>query len=281
MLFTDVNKTEITKAFTKFFKQERTWVYEDKRTEKVSYQPPTYNKAIGRLSSFSAYVIEIYDLLMFPNIWTKRKVKRKKYNTNPEEFPPELFESVINVINEENGKTVMSGKPRNLYYEWQKEAYIFGLLTGGRRDVVAYATWDSIKFKGDVPSKFKIEKYKENRQNNIELDKHKFYWTQNISPQLKDFLVKKGLYEKIGSSDYIIAPEEQSRENAVKKYSLTDGFSHFSKMATGRVYNFKQLRKTNFTAKVNDYINGLISELDVEHKHISTTKKYYYDKMAG
>ena|GEM_PF-5482822 len=280
MLFTDINDNTISDAYCEFLKIDTNWNFKGEIVHKDAYQPPTFNKAVGRMSSFSSAIIDLCKLVGFPNMWSKFKVSRIQYGTNPEQFPPSKFADLINKINKENGWSDVK-KRRNLYYPFLKDAYLFGLITGGRRDVVAYATFKNVQIEDGVVTSIKVEKYKENRQKGLHLldPQYRHYWTIKMNPKLLEFLTERGLFDNIDSDEFIIAPEEPSRE-LIKRYGLTNGFTHFSKLATGRKYKFCQLRKTNFTAQVNDYLSGLIKELNVEHRNIKTTLKHYVDKRA-
>ena len=279
MMISEMDNNTITNIIVDFFKKENEWVYKGKLNHKCKFSPPYYNKAVGRLSCFLKKIID-WERLDMNNPFDEDFVKRKKYNINPVEFPQKYFQKLLNIITEDNGWTVMSGKRRNLYYDWLKEAYIFGLLTGGRRDVVALTTWDSVIFdeETDEPILLKVEKMKDNKQKEIDEDKYKYYWEIEIDADLKDFLLKKGLNQKRGSSEYIIAPLEPSRENVVKHSGLSNAFSHFSKLATGKKYLFKQMRKTNFTANTLKFLKGETDKLNTEHSSAKTTLRYYVDR---
>ncbi len=237
-----------------------------------------FDKAVGRLFSFSKYIIEMYELNK-ANYFTPQKIKRSPTShKKPIMFPVEEFAPLLKIITKENGWGVFSGQNRNWYKPWLKDAFIMGIFLGGRRESVATIKWSDVIWKNNLPIRLEYENLKVNRHAQIEKVEDKKFEGENITGEFEKYLIQLGLNEKRGSNEFIIAPNETSRKNVIKHCSV--GFSHFySKLNTGKKYQFKQLRKTNFTLKK---LEADLAGVEMKNVHANpiTTKRHYIDPVA-
>ena len=265
MCFTDINFELAKRVANKFKELYGFGVY--------------YDKAIGRLCWFSQFIIDLKELNKV-NYFKPNKIKRSPTSyAEPEMFPIEEFAPLLKVITKENGwQRWYDGSNKCWYKPWLKDAFITGVFMAGRRENVALLKWSDVIWKNDMPIMFKYENLKVNKQKNITNPADKKYDTEDIAGEFEQYLIQKGLYEKRFSDEYVVAPEVKSRQIIMRHCTI--GFPHFySLLGTGKEYNFKQLRKTNFTLKqIEADLNG--TEMKKVHASRKTTEKHYLDRTA-
>jgi hypothetical protein len=278
MQYTHINLVLAQKVET-FFKTDCYWINsKGEKTHKVAYKAKTFDKAIGRCFYFCKKIIKDC-CLQIPNYFDKDWIKRSsRSHKKPIMFPIEEFAPLLSVITYKNGWKVSSdGKNRNWYKPWLQDAIIAGVFMAGRRESVATIRWSDIVWEKKIPVMLEYENLKVNRKEKITEQQHKKYDNEVITGEFEKYLIQKGMYDKINSDEYIVAPEEKSRQKVMKV--CTVGFPHFyGQLKTGKRYLFKHLRKTNFTLKqLEANLKG--EEMKKVHANKKTTINHYIDPV--
>ncbi len=217
MQFTQINNT-LAEKIAEFFRTDCYWVNsKGKEIHKVAYKAKTFDKAIGRCYYFCKKIIKD-SCLQIPNFFDKDRIKRSgKSHKKPVMFPIEEFAPLLSIITHENGWKVGSdGKNRNWYKPWLQDAFIAGVFMAGRRESVATIRWSDIVWEKKIPVMLEYENLKVNRKEKITEHGDKKFDNEIITGEFEKYLVQKGMYEKINSDEYIVAPEEKSRKKVLE-----------------------------------------------------------------
>jgi hypothetical protein len=173
------------------------------------------------------------------------------------------------------GKTV--SKSKNFYRQWLYEGLWLSLLLGGRGDDITDFKWNEIHTRTENGNSLYW----------IELFDHKYYAAQGVEKnnfipvykQTYDILLSLGLKEKIGTEEYVIAPEFQNRKRM--KRILGESFRWYWREVAG--YNpqvkYKSLRSTFITLATN--LAGEQYQLIQKHTKSDITRKHYFDKSVA
>ncbi len=196
------------------------------------------------------------------------------------------FKDMIALITPENGKGLDSwicgktGKPKskfkNFYRDWLPDGFWLSLLLGGRGDDMVDFKWNEIKHRKteDGHDFYHIElfNHKHFRGNNEEKEDFIVAYKQTY-----EILLRLGLKDKIGTDQYVIAPEVENRKRI--KRILEDSFRFFWRLKTGSKENdvkFKTLRSTYIT--ISENLAGSQSEMIRRHTKTDTTRKHYFNR---
>lgn len=208
-----------------------------------NYAPKTYNKYIGTMRVFIAFLIEEFDFrIKNPFKGFKRLRSEKKINT----IDKVEFHALLKIIDFEHGiETLSTGEKKNHYKPWLKNALLLALLTGRRREELVKMKFNGIIENADKePVSICIEDFKVNRSNDLSAKESvKLIYVPVISP-LKNFLYTLEYYQYKETDKYILAPEERMERRTIMDF-ISKSFNHYYKqLKTGKSLKFSDLRKT-------------------------------------
>ena len=162
----------------------------------------------------------------------------------------EEFEKLLKLITYENGESLDKKKKRNYYKEWLIPAFRLAIETGLRREELVKLKWSDLLLIDNGTLVFRIANLKVNRimrrgneRNNSDGSNGKYINHVPVTKSLKILLNGLGYLKKKDSDSYII---ERPVNTDVKfmMNGMSQGFSHFIKLATDRKIKFSDLRKT-------------------------------------
>lgn len=197
------------------------------------------------------------------------------------------FSEMMKLVTEENGKGreqwkdsktgKMISKSKNYYRDWLREGLWLSLLLGGRGDDIIDFKWNEVHVRKDENEKLYW----------IELFDHKYFLSQGVErhnfipvyKQTYDMLVDLGLNEKIGTDEFVIAPQETNRSRM--KRILGESFRWYWREVAKFNPNvkYKSLRSTFITLATN--LAGDQYQLIQKHTKADITRKHYYDKSVA
>lgn len=256
------------------------WVSEVKKTYNSPYTQNHY----------------LNDLSVFLNWCTRRgatgisnyldHVERAKTKGDTTTVSIDDFKNMLQLITVQNGKSSESWidsktgkeqtKTKNHYREWLNSGFFLSLLLGGRGDDIADFKWNEVKTKTNKHGK---------KLYWIELFDHKYYRKYKVEKydhitvykQTYSILQSIGLDNKIGTSEYVIAPEIDKRSRVLR--IMSESFRHYWRLYIGHhdsKISFKSLRSTNMT--ISSIVAGPNSDLIKKHTKSDTTRKHYIEK---
>lgn len=247
-------------------------IFHDYLKEVKKYSNRTYNNNMGNLRRFVTWSIKRCNFTMlnpFENI-TRLVVAR-----NNEIIEQDEFKDLLALVKPENGVQISSnGIRRMMYKNWMKDAFIFALETGLRREeYMTIRFCDIIEGKDGTPSFIKIENYKVNRQKGIEEEASKQFKIVPVTIDLKKLIQDKDYNDKKKSEQFLLGSDEKSsRSTLIDKVSKA--FTHFWKQTKHeRDISLKHLRKTYLTALANHF--GDHANLISDHASMTVLKKHY------
>lgn len=221
------------------------------------YKAETYNGYMDGCKHFFNYLINVkkYDIVNpFENVKSRYVVKKVEIITEEE------FDSLINAVVPENGMRQISGRDRNLYFEWLIPALKLARLTGARREELMILKWEHV---GD--NYITVPNIKVNRSKKVE--EHSFV---PITQDLAELLLQ------LKGDGYLIAPEYSNR--ATLTNYLTTCFSHFwEKAGYDKTKSFKYLRKTYIT-RIRFLLGDKAKALN-NHSDDEIQRQHYIDQQ--
>ncbi|MDP1881021.1 MAG: phage integrase SAM-like domain-containing protein [Parachlamydiaceae bacterium] len=242
-----------------------------------NYAPKTYNKYIGTMRVFIAFLIEEFDFRMKnPFKGFKRLRSEKKINT----IDKAEFHDLLKIITPDNGiETLSTGEKKNHYKPWLKGALLLALLTGRRREELV-----KMKFKGIIedankePISICIEDFKVNRSNDLSAKESiKVIYVPVISP-LKNLLYTLEYYKYKETDKYILAPEEKMERRTIMDF-ISKSFTHYYKqLKTGKKLQFYDLRKTYISHLYAKH--GEKARIITKHSSEDVMMNHYIDKKV-
>lgn len=203
----------------------------------------------------------------------KIKVTKKKIESVTEEE----FYGVLNAIDNATPYEQLNDKKRtvkNRYRTYLKDAFKLAVMTGLRREELVTLRWSDLfvsKKTGGLMFACRNLKVERQKQADYELKYVPIY------PQLMDFLIELGYEDKVGTDDYIIAPERSCNENTMM-VQLTKSWTHYFKQVFPDRPNkpLKHLRKT-YLSYLNVEVGDKISDYS-SHSGIKVLEDHYLDK---
>ena len=231
----------------------------------------------------------ISDIRTFLN-WCKDKAEGKvrKRKNQPKKGDKTVttikdFEKMTSLITPENGmgidgyRTLKSGekvqKKKNYYRSWLKDTFWLSLLLGGRGDEITNFTWNEIKRK-EYDGSFVYW---------IELEDHKVEDADdNIIPiydKTYEILKGLGLEEKIGSNEYVVAPEIEKR--STMRNFLGKAWKWYWQDVAKLDPNikWKSLRSTNIT--LSNILTGDKAKYFKKHTQADTERIHYMNAQVA
>ncbi|MEM7550862.1 MAG: site-specific integrase [Bacteroidota bacterium] len=241
-----------------------------KHINELGLSASTYNNHMECLKNFIDWGIAEYDIKMKNPF---KKVVRKPVVVEPSVITEVELEKLLKSISSENGwEWVGNGKYRQRqqrYKDWIKPSFYFLLLSGLRRGDLQELKWSDIRHDQNyigVPN---------NKVNN-RLNTRAYRINVFISRDLALLLDKMGMDDKIGSDEYMFAPEVKSRKNTFAK-GLSKAFTHFWKVSNGRkgvsLHNLRDTHITRVLTKFGEKTLDSRNSKEVAYKH-------YVDKMC-
>ncbi len=244
--------------------------------EKEKYSNRTFNRHFSYYTAFLKWFSEEY----YPvKSWFKRYTP-KPVNDNPQAISKEEFEGLLKIITAENGiQTYESGVKgeRNFYRPYLIHAFQLGLHTGLRREGLIKMKFDDIVEYPDGSGYIKVENYKVNNIQKRKTAEDKKYVYVPLTKSLRKLL--SGIeYEKfIGTENYVLAPEIESKRNKVMADLLSRAFAHYYKqLNTEKHLSFKSLRKTYITSLSLHMRSS--ARLLTDHTTDAVIERHYSDK---
>jgi len=238
---------------------------------KMKYANKTYNKAIALHRQFINWLITKRDYQMtnaFNNVIRKKVIVNKTIITYDE------FNALLKVIKPENGYQVFSsGKGKDRYKNWLKNALRLALFTGLRREEFMSLRFSNISYdEDDKPQFIVVENFKVNRINGDDGETGQKKYVP-ITSDLLEVLNSLEIEKYKGSDNYLLGNQEKSLRATLIDY-ISKAFHHFWKQ-TGieKPVQLKSLRKTYLTALVIQY--GDKAPIISNHSGIEVLKNHY------
>lgn len=257
--------------------------FHDHLLETLKLENKTYNNKIALLSAFTTHVIKQFGLV-YQNPFLG--VPDRVVNVKNESVRESEFEKLLEIVTPENGiqmkviKTLKNPKKVNMYRPWLKQAYKFGLFTGGRSEDIVLLVWSDILLTPEgVFDTIKVVDHKiDSANNNLTSEKDRFYKYFAITKELGELLNEMGYDLYKCTNKYIIASEENVSRSFVSKI-ISESFSHYYKqLNTGKQVSFKHLRKAFMTKALEQF--GEASVALTNHSSVSMTLKRYHDRAV-
>lgn len=216
-------------------------------------------------------------------------IERKVTTNNVTVVEPHEFEAMMKLVTLENGLEIetwtdaqsgeVKSKKRQNFREWIPDALWLSLLLGGRGDDITEFKWEDLKSrtnkKGEVLYWIELFDFKFYRQHGEE---QKIYIP--VFNKTFQILEKLGLKDKIGTSEFVIAPEIENRDSV--KRQMSRAFRWYWRSYTGTNDNkvtFKTLRKTFIT--IASIITGDQFKMVQKHTNTETTSQHYLEKSLA
>jgi len=257
--------------------------FHDHLLETLKLENKTYNNKIALLSAFTTHVIKQFGFdYQNPFLGVPDRV----VNVKNESVRENEFERLLEIVTPENGvqmkviKTLKNPKKVNWYRPWLKQAFKFGLFTGGRSEDIVLPVWSDIMLTPEGAfDTIKVVDHKiDSANSHLTSEKDRFYKYFAITKELGELLKEMGYDLYKGTNKYIIAPEENVSRSFVAKV-ISESFSHYYKqLNTGKQVSFKHLRKAYHTAALQEY--GEASTALTGHANVNMTQKRYHDKKV-
>lgn len=170
------------------------------------------------------------------------------------------------------------GHRKNMYRDYLKDAFKLLLFTGGRLEEIINLKWSNIyqiEFQDKLYYKFIYSDLKVNRIQKKSTEKQK---STIIHADLLDFLISKGLNDKIGKDEYIVYPDRtRNIKNLIDQ--LSKSFTYYRDLAGLRKdISIKHLRKTYIT-----WINSMYNDrtfLLTGHSNNDIVKNHYVNSAV-
>jgi len=236
----------------------------------------SYNRAMTELTSLYNYYIQEGFITKNPF----KSIPRKQVKPNIETITEEEYKSLLEIIQKpELGKLILStGKVKNMYKPWMKDAVEFGMLTGRRNEEIVQMKWNNIEYKkGDMFSIRAID-FKVSRQKGLEENNLKPI-NVPIIDELRDLLYRMGYEKYKGSDKYILAPEETMKRETINKF-MSHSFPHYYKqLGTGRDLSYKCLRKT-YISMLSAFMGIDNARLITKHSSTQVMQEHYVDEKV-
>lgn len=243
----------------------------------------TYNNKMAILSGFTTHIITRFK---FDYLNPFLGVPSRIVNIKVESVHENEFERLLEIITPENGilmkkiSTIQNPKKVNMYRPWLKDAFKFGLFTGGRSEDIVLPKWNDIQLTAEGHfDTIKVVDHKiDSANSHLTSEKDRFYKYFAITKELGQLLTSMGYEIYKGTDKYIIAPEDNVSRSFVSKL-IGEGFSHYYKqLNTGKKVSFKELRKAFMTKALELY--GDASPALTNHATVSMTQKRYHDRQV-
>lgn len=229
----------------------------------------TFNDNIKVMRSLYSFLINEKGYAI-SNPFKEIRLKPEK-STNNTIAADDFFE-LLDVIVPENSVQKIGKTQRNMYRNWLIDAIKLKAYTGRRNEEIFKMKWNMIIFENDKPFYLKSPNIKINRlANRINPDELEFTYIPIIK-ELEDFLIEKGMNNKLYSDEYIIATDGSTRKTMEKIASKC--FTFFSKkLNKGYDLKMKQLRSTYITAQeIYGYRQAYKTK---QHSDFKITNKHY------
>lgn len=230
----------------------------------------TYNGKIKTMRIFFNYLIdkEDYDL---KNVWKKVKLKSEK-PTDISISDKDFFD-LLSVISPDNAYAQIGKTHRFMYRRWLKDLIRLKAFTGRRNAELFAMRWNMIHYENDMPVYIGSPNIKVNKQQNNFDEKDFQYSYIPVGEELFELLIDLKLFENYDSDEYIIAPDDENRDNLEKHTSKYFSF-FFKKLNRSYTRQLKHLRQTYITQEDMFLSRGF----SMQHSNYRTTSKHYIDK---
>jgi integrase len=244
-----------------------------KQIEDLGLGNRMYNKLMSHARRCWQYGID-HLKIPIPNIFNT--VETKPLHYEPVAFPHRLLEPLLEVVKKENGEGKdKNGWKRNYFYEFIRDAFLVASETGLRRDELTALKYSNIVLEKDGRACIKIENIKVNAIEGRSGSTLKYTFVP-ISNRLLDFLEEHDYKNKIGSDEFIIAPEVIQRREEFLPNIFTKSFTHFMQhVPHDEKLNFKSFRKSFITAVAMKFNQAIAV---TGHSNTKTILTHYVDK---
>ncbi len=210
-----------------------------------------------------------------------KSIPRRQANAQIETITADELHNLLEIVQKpELGISVLStGRNKNMYKPWMKDAIELGLYTGRRNEEIVQMQWNKVfeDEKGN-PLYIQVIDYKVSRQKGQEKDNPKYIYVP-VTNELKDLLVRIGYENYKGSAKYILAPEETMKRETMNGL-ISHSFPHYYKqLGTGKDLSFKSLRKT-YISKLSGFMGVDNARIITKHSGTEVMEKHYIDKKV-
>ncbi len=236
------------------------------------YSDKTFNKCFIALRSFYQFLIEIENIEMKNPF--RKFVAKVVTPTTIDIITEEEFNKILAAVDTFNPFVTLGGKgeKKNMYKPYLKDGFKLFLLTGARREEVVELKWSDIYSTPQGVKLFIIANRKVNRIKKDAVERKKYI---GINADLEDFLIEKGMNEKIGTGEYILYPDRTCTTKTIMNV-LSKGFTHFKEGAgITKDISLSNLRKTYLTW--HHQVLGDDTGLVTSHSTTQVLEKYYLD----
>lgn len=264
LLFTDINP-KIVGIVTDYLSEDR------------GLSAKSVNNAVAEIKSFMKFIISTY----YPTFTNEfDKVEKLKVRIDTTSITMKEFLDVIKVTTPENSMMdIWHGKKfKNIWKDYWIDAFFLGLYTGGRLEEITHMKWNDFVFNDENKisfielSDFKIMRARKDWKNNSEEKKKRV----EMTPHFEMLLTDMGMSQKIGSDEYILAPERSNRKQLGT--DISKAFSHYiALLKLPEEKTFKHLRKTYLTNTFIESANEQEFLAKGGHTNMDTPKKHYID----
>ncbi|HKR04783.1 MAG TPA: hypothetical protein VJY62_09105 [Bacteroidia bacterium] len=245
-----------------------------------NFSPRTINKYLGHLTTFLSWHMQEFKVP--ERNWFATINREYEPPPDPQTITESEFERLI-AESKKPGNGIQhyehgSKLERNYERYFMPDVFSFGLYGGMRRENLLTAKFSDIKEENKIPITIKVPNLKVNRILNLTKQETIRHIDVPVTNELRELLYSLG-YEKFKDSDnYIIAPEIESNRTRALSDLITRAFSHYySKLNTGRILTFKNLRKTYATSMALQYGDD-IARIIIGHSLGTVLDKHYRNR---
>ena len=268
------------------YSPERIAILQVNEVHKICWANEVYSKGLSN-DATAAYINDVNTFLKWCVDRIAGKIRRRTATSKKGDKTVTTikdFVKMVDLITPENGKgtdgykTLVSGrrvpKKKNYYRPWLQDAYWLSLLLGGRGDEIVNFQWNEVK----------SGEYEDGKRAYwIELRDHKVEDADdNIIPMFDktyQILLRLGLESKLGTSEYVIAPDIESR--ATIRNFLGKAWRWYWREVAGLnpKVKWKSLRSTNIT--LSNILSGDKAQYFKKHTKGDTERIHYMNSQLA
>lgn len=220
----------------------------------------SYNKAIGIVSSFYAFLKEEGHAVANPCA----KIPHRAVGKDTKAITPEEYESLLEAVRHPELGIAQAGKEAKSYYRpWLADSFRVAYHTGRRNWELSRMQFADIHDDEEGnPIYIKIADHKVNQQKGIaDTDPNAKFIHVPVTEELKEIIYQIGYVQYRGTSRYIIAGDDMAGRDSIKDV-MARAFSHYYAHVGTRGLTLKSCRKR--------YITELSAEIGIENaRHIT------------